>query len=91
LERKKAQAYRDLINGQVFLKYGQYGYPKQKHVYFDGKAIRWRPNTKEGHKKIEKSTATSNKKKAINFDDGYLKIKRNREGKAFKRFKVKEE
>ena len=57
IESIRAAAYRQLIAGQVFLKYGKYGYPKQKHIYFDGKSIRWRPNTLEGHKPIEKSTS----------------------------------
>lgn len=48
-EHRRALAYKQLGYGQVFLKYGKYGYPKQKHVFFDGKSIKWRANTKEGH------------------------------------------
>mmetsp|Transcript_28742 Transcript_28742/g.43406 ORF Transcript_28742/g.43406 Transcript_28742/m.43406 type:complete len:108 (+) Transcript_28742:1529-1852(+) len=94
--KKKAHAYKELLNGQVFLKYGKYGVPKQKHVFFDGKAIRWRPNTTEGHIKIEKSTVVAaNKKKKITlieasgraadieFDEGTRNSK-----SVFKRFKV---
>lgn len=51
-----------MLEGMVFLKYGNFGYPKQKHVYFDGTAIRWRANTKEGHKKLEKSGDASRNK-----------------------------
>ena len=46
---KKAQAFKSFIEGQVLLKYGKFGYPKQKHVYFDGERLRWRANTNEGH------------------------------------------
>ena len=49
-EQRRVLAYKQLQYGQVFLKYGRFGFPKQKHVFFDGKAIRWRPNTQEGHK-----------------------------------------
>ena len=52
---KKAQAYKTFIEGQVLLKYGKFGYPKQKHVYFDGERLRWRANTNEGHSHVEKS------------------------------------
>ena len=67
---KKALAYKQFLEGMVFLKYGTFGYPKQKHVYFDGSAIRWRANTKEGHKKLEKSgEASKNKGKFIDLSD----------------------
>jgi len=58
-------------------------------VFFDGKAIRWRPNTKEGHNLIEKSAVHKvNKKKQIILDGGKIVISRKREGKIFGRFKV---
>lgn len=53
--------------------------------------MRWRPNTKEGHKKIEKSTAASKSKKAIFFEDEFPIIKIGRESKVFARFKVTDE
>ena len=65
-------------------------------MYLDGHYIRWRANTKEGHKRIEKSANSTggNKKdkgKALNLVDGELIISYGRDNKIFKRFKVSEE
>jgi hypothetical protein len=38
-------------------------------VFFDGKAIKWRPNTQEGHKKVEKSTKGGASKKGVSLVD----------------------
>lgn len=75
------------------MKYGKWGFPKQKHVFWDGKALKWRANTKEGHKKVEKSSIGASKKKGIHLLDseGKLQIKTGRQTRAFKRFKVDDE
>ena len=93
-EARKALAYKQLLYGQVFLKYGRHGFPKQKHVFFDGKAIKWRANTKEGHKKVEKSSVGAAKKKGISLVDcnGELIFTiGDRTNKVFKNFKVDKE
>ena len=92
-----SSAYKELMDGEVYLKYGAWGYPKQKHVFLAGKSIKWRANTKEGHKRIEKSTGQPNRSdkgdggKAIHLTEGKLVIQRGRDNKIFKRFKVSKE
>jgi len=62
-------------------------------VFFDGKSIKWRANTKEGHKKVEKSSYGAAKKKGISLADsnGEVIITLGRKTKVFKNFKVDEE
>jgi hypothetical protein len=83
-------AYKQLSYGQVFLKYGRFGFPKQKHVFFDGKAIKWRPNTQEGHNKVEKSTKGGASRKGVSLVDakGQITFTFGRTSKALKAFKV---
>ena len=78
------------MTGQVFLKYGKFGYPKQKHVFFDGREVKWRANTKEGHNKIEKSQVGANKKKGVSLVEsgGVIDVQYGRGNAIFKRFKV---
>lgn len=94
VQEKKSLAYKRMVEGMVFLKYGRYGYPKQKHVYFDGSALRWRANTKEGHKGIEKSSnfrRGQGKKIDLTGSNGEYEIVTGREGKSFARFRVSKE
>ena len=49
-----------MIDGEVFLKYGRFGNPKQKHIFFDGKGLKWKPNNQENHSKMEKSSLSYN-------------------------------
>ena len=88
----KAKALKELLDGEVFLKYGAFGYPKQKHVYFDGVSLRWRASTKEGHAGIAKSTEV-NSGKCINLkeSEGEIEVTYGRKTKAFKRFSVSSE
>ena len=92
-EKRKALAYKQLSFGQVFLKYGKFGLPKQKHVFFDGKSIKWRANIKEGHKMVEKSSYGASKKKGISLveTEGEINIQIGRHTKIFKSFKVDKE
>ena len=92
-EQRKGLAYKQLHYGQVFLKFGKFGFPKQKHVFFDGKSIKWRPNTQEGHKKVEKSSFGASKRKGISLQDsnGQLVFKFGRTTKVLKKFKANSE
>ena len=91
-EQRRVLAYKQLQYGQVFLKYGRFGFPKQKHVFFDGKAIRWRPNTQEGHKQVEKSSQDKSKKCVSLFDSkGDIQFSFGRTSKALKQFTVDED
>jgi hypothetical protein len=62
-------------------------------VFFDGKAIKWRANTQEGHNRVEKSSFGASKKKGISLVDseGEIEIKLGRLTKTFKSFKVDKE
>lgn len=91
-EQKRALAYKQLQTGQVFLKYGRYGFPKQKHVFFDGEAIRWRPNTQEGHKAVVKSSRDKSEKGISLVDSkGKIIFSFGRKSESLKRFRVDKE
>ena len=70
------------------MKYGRYGFPKQKHVYFDGKALRWRAGTKHGNNKKKRIILVDSQGHAadVEIQAGYRDPK-----SVFKRFKVMQE
>jgi len=37
-----AEAYENLTNGVIFVKYGKYGKPKARHVFMQNSHICWR-------------------------------------------------
>jgi len=49
---ESGKAYKELLQGTIFIKYGKYGNPKSRHVYlFDnGKRLCWKDPGAQKHK-----------------------------------------